>query len=320
MRFERYGAVKKLLNLCALVACFMCTLTEQPDLVQITCYFLKFSFFMCTDPYDALDRVLAPQTRYICASVCVMILAAFWKPQKRFIFICKIISVLSLILVVAMNKVWLAAFYWLNTEEVQKALRMDSEHTAARAWQAHGARETYTLLCKLGLDETEKIDTQKIHIFYKPVYLCGYLHGIKKAAVYEEELEKMNLIAEQYDTLSVEFEELQEKNGNLLEEIFELKRQQSHIPEKNADFWKKKYEEAEKRADEILKANEELIQGISSPDAYLEEMKKQDDLKGQTMEEKIKEARAAGMSYGEIAKYVGCSRTTAHKYANKDNG
>ena len=305
---ERHVLAKKMANAVLLASCFTATITEQPWNVQACYYLSALAMFLATDPFDAMNRFLAPQSRNIMAVMASMVILVVLCPEKPIITIVGLLATAGVTAIKVMNASWLASYNWLMSAEAQKALRIDPDDTAARAWQAHGRRETRTLLYEMGFDAYDNI----LDILHRPVYLCGYLNGFQKTVNYEKQLQEARAAADLGKEYQEKCEQLQQANEKLIAELREI-RQGLQESECAAAYWQKMYQQEEKRNRKLQEANEILVSGLPDPAEAMEQKEKIQQLKELSIEEKVLAALEAGMSLSDAGKAAGVSKTTAYR-------
>ncbi len=305
---ERCVLAKKVANAILLSACFTATLTEQPWNVQICYYLGALAMFFATDPLDAMTRFLAPQSRNIMAVIAAMAILVIICPEKSIITIIGLLVTAGVTAIKFMNSTWLASYNWLMSAEAQKALRIDPDDTAAKAWQAHGRRETRTLLYEMGFDANDNI----LDILHRPVYLCGYLNGFQKTVNYEKQLQTAQEAAERGKEYKEKCEQLQKVDQERAVELREI-RQRLQEAECSASYWQKMYQQEEKMNQKLQEANEVLVSDLPDPVEVVEQKENIRQLKEQTVEEKVMCALEAGMSLSEAGKAAGVSKSTAYR-------
>lgn len=308
---ERPVLTKKITSLIVLGICFLMTLTEQHWKLQAACYLAALGIFFGMDPLNMMNRFLAPQSRSILVLLSIIGIIAVIRPEKTFVF-AGLVIVSGLVAIKEMNISWLAAYNWQMSAEVQKALRIDPEHTAVLAWQAHGKREARTMLYELGYDTDDVI----LDVLHKPIYLCGYLNGFKKAANYEKQLQEVQEMTKQIEEYKKQCEELKGIDQERAAELLELNKRIS-TAEEQVDYWRKLYKKEKELNEKIIAVNDELVNTIPDPGELLEQKEQVTQIKEQSLEERVLEALEAGMSYAEAGKFAGCSKTTAWKIGQK---
>lgn len=311
--FERHMFLRTIINLVSLTVCFVMTITEQERDIQACFYLAELAIYLTTDPLEIIDRLLAPQSRSILSLLSIVSMIAILHKGRSFGIITGFFIIAGLAAIKIMNRPWLSVYNWLLSAEVQKALRLDPEHTAVQAWKAHGRRETRTMLYELGHNN---VKDEALDVLHRPVYLCGYLNGLKKAACYEKQLEKTKELADQAAVYKEKYDILQRETEERESEFATIKRR-IETESGNADYWRKMYQKEKTINDQLMTANEELLATISEPKEIVEQSEQLSQTKDQIRDERVLKALDAGMSLSEAAKLAGCSKTTAWKIAQK---
>ena len=312
---NRHVPVKATVNLLLLAGCFIETLLELEPIYQVISYLLLFSVFMATDPLDALTRYLAPQTRYIIALCGTMIIVVIVRPYRPLFMIVCFIVTLGLTSIKIFNQSWLASYNWLMSSAVQRALLYDLDNNATKAWQAHGRRETRTLLHEMGYQATDDI----LDILHRPVYLCGYMNGYKKEVKYKQKLQKTEETAERYKNklkeMNEQFKTIKNEYQIMESDYYQIKMQLKEETN-NSDYWHRLYNVEHKLAEQLQAANEELINTLQSPEDQVDHGSRFTEIKSKSMEEKVLSAINAGASYAEAGRIAGCSKSKAWRIHN----
>lgn len=312
---ERPVLRKKIASIVVLGICFLMTLTEQHWKLQAACYLAALGIFLGMDPLNMMNRFLAPQSRSILVLLSIIGMIAVIHPEKTFILIAGLVIASGLFAIKIMNISWLATYNWVMSAEVQKTLRIDPEHTSVLAWQAHGKRETRTMLYELGYNTDDDI----LDVLHRPVYLCGYLHGFKKTINCEKQLQEVQEMAGQIEKYKKQCEDLQKIDQERAAELLEINKRIS-TAEEQVDYWRKLYKKEKELNEKIIAVNDELVNTIPDPGELLEQREQVTQIKEQSLEERVLEALDAGMSYAEAGKFAGCSKTTAWNIGKRING
>lgn len=213
---------KQVTALSALTVALVSTLTEQEPKTQVIAYLVFGAVFCLLDPIGCLTRRLAPQSCYLLAIDQILIVVGIIQPMRGYLIVMLVLIAGSLTAIRFLNYEWLAGYNWIMSEAVQKALLVDVDNKATKAWQAHGRRETRTLLHELGYQADDSI----LDILHRPVYLCGFLNGYEKTTKYKSRLESLENKADQYSKAS---KELKAENQKLKNEISSLKEAEDEI-------------------------------------------------------------------------------------------
>ena len=285
---------KQVTALSALTVALVSTLTEQEPKTQVIAYLGFGTVFFLLDPIYCLTRLLAPQSCCLIALDQILIVVGIIQPLRGYLIVMVVLIAGSLTAIRFLNYEWLAGYNWIMSEAVQKALLVDVDNKATKAWQAHGRRETRTLLHELGYQADDSI----LDILHRPVYLCGFLNGYEKTTKYKSRLESLESKVKQYSQVS---KDLKAENQELKNEISSLKEVEDEI---RAQLSESEYmynniqqmyatSQAENRR--LRMANEELVQGLSEIEEPSEE---------QTEEAQIRRLLRQGMSIRKIAEIL----------------
>lgn len=185
------------------------------------------------------------------------------------------------------------------------------------AWQAHGRRETRTLLYELGYEATDDL----LDILHRPVYLAGYLNGYEKTVKYKSRLEAAEAAAEQGKEYRKQLQELQKVEHGKTAEILEVK-QLLQEEKANSIYWRKLYQQEAKENQQLREINNELVQSLPEPEEIVKHTEQIEQQENQSVEEKVMAALETGMSYAEAGKLAGVSKSTAYRIkqqAEQDN-
>lgn len=285
---------KQVTALSALTVALVSTLTEQEPKTQVIAYLVFGAVFCLLDPIGCLTRRLAPQSCYLLAIDQILIVVGIIQPMRGYLIVMLVLIAGSLTAIRFLNYEWLAGYNWIMSEAVQKALLVDVDNKATKAWQAHGRRETRTLLHELGYQADDSI----LDILHRPVYLCGFLNGYEKTTKYKSRLESLENKADQYSKVS---KELKAENQKLKNEISSLKEVEDEIRAQLSESEymynniQQMFAESQAENRRLRMANEELVQGLSDIEEPSEE---------QTEEAQIRRLLRQGMSIRKIAEIL----------------
>lgn len=313
---NRCGTLKVWITVFMTVACLVMTLYDVDLKQQFCAYMITCSCVLLMDTAQAFTRLLAKQSRWIIASVLIMLVVAVITQHKNYCIVTTMLSFLLLAFVFLMNSRWLAAYNWLMSAAAQAALDVDLDNAATRAWQSHGRRETRTLLYELGC----AADDKSLDIAYKPVYLCGYLNGYDKTVKQKSRLQAAQMTAEEAKkeimNLNIQLEQTKQSEYAALREHAEMKARLSES-KYYEEYWQKMYNQEHKLTKQLIEANELLVADLPEPDAQLIAKDNLTNIKSQGRDQKIQAALDAGMSYREAAKFAGCSYGTVSNYVKQ---
>lgn len=305
---NRHVPTKIGVNLVCMACCFTETLAEMPWKFQVESYLGWVAVFLITDPLDMLGRFLAPQSQKLLALIAGLAIMVLIQPVQPFIGIVGIIASGSVTAIWLCNQTWLASYNWLMSAAVQEALLIDVDNKATQVWQAHGRRETRTLLHELGFQATDDV----LDILHRPVYIAGYLNGYKKTAKYNKRLEDALRAADQGQEYKRQCA-LLKKEAQGIEE--DLKSMELLLQEETArsNHWEELYKQADKENQQLKLINEELVAELPDPEAMAEhtiQIRQQED---DAVKDTVLAALAKGMSYADAGKLAGVSKTTAYR-------
>lgn len=301
---------KQVIALSALVVSLVSTLTEQEPKVQVIAYLVFGAVFCLLDPIGCLTRRLAPQSCCLLAICQVLVIVGIIQPMRGYLAVMVALITGSLTAIRFLNYEWLASYNWVMSEAVQKALLIDVENKAVKAWSAHGRRETRTLLHELGY----RADDGVLDMLHRPVYLCGFLNGFQKTTKIKSRIEALENKADKYIQVS---KDLKAENQKLKNEISSLKevedelRSQLSESEHMYNNVQKMYAASQAENRRLRIANEELLQGVPEPSEMPEELSE---------EEQIRRLLAQNMSIRKIADVLQIPKNRVEKVKQQENG
>lgn len=301
---------KQVIALSALTVALVSTLTEQEPKVQVIAYLVFGAVFCLLDPIGCLTRRLAPQSCCLLAICQVLVIVGIIQPMRGYLIVMVVLIAGALTAIRFLNYEWLAAYNWLMSKAVQTALLVDVENKATKAWQAHGRRETRTLLHELGY----RADDSVLDVLHRPVYLCGYLNGFQKTTKIKSRIEALENKADKYIQVS---KDLKAENQKLKNEINALKevedelRAQLSESEHMYNNVQKMYAASQAENRRLRIANEELLQGVPEPSEMPEELSE---------EEQIRRLLAQNMSIRKIADVLQIPKNRVEKVKQQENG
>lgn len=301
---------KQVIALSALVVSLLSTLTEQEPKVQVIAYLVFGAVFCLLDPIECLTRLLAPQSCCLLAIDQILIAVGIIQPMRGYLAVMVALLAGSLTAIRFLNYEWLAAYNWIMSDAVQKALLIDVENKATKAWSAHGRRETRTLLHELGYQADDSI----LDILHRPVYLCGFLNGYEKTTKVKSRIEALENKADKYIQVS---KDLTAENQKLKNEISSMKevedelRSQLSESEYMYNNIQQLYAASQAENRRLRIANEELLQGVPEPSEMPEEL---------SQEEQIRKMLSQGMSIRKIAEILQIPKNRVEKVKQQENG
>lgn len=313
---NRYGKVKIWITVTMTMVCLGMTLYDVAAKQQFCAYMITCACVLLLDTAQAFTRLLAKQSRWIIASVLIMIVVGVITQHKNYCIVVTMLSFLLLAFVFLMNTRWLAADNWLMSAAAQAALDVDLDNTATRAWQSHGRRETRTLLYELGCPADDK----SLDIMHKPVYLAGYLNGYQKTAKQKSRLqaaqEAVKEANQEINRLHIQLDQAKQSERTALQEHADMK---SKLDESKyyEEYWQKKYNQEHRLVADLMEANELLVAELPEPMAAIVAQDNLARIQEQSRDQKIQAALNAGMSFREAAKFAGCSHGTVNNYVKR---
>ncbi|MCI7099053.1 MAG: hypothetical protein MR966_09175 [Lachnospiraceae bacterium] len=299
---------KQVIAMSALIVSLVSTLTEQEPKTQVLAYLVFGTVFFLLDPIQCITRLLAPQSCCLIALDQVLIIVGIIRPMRGYLIVMVVLITGSVTAIRFLNAEWLAAYNWVMSEAVQKALLIDVDNKATQAWQTHGRRETRTLLHELGFKATDDI----LDILHRPVYLCGYLNGYKKTTKVKSRIEALENKADKYIQLS---KDLKAENQNLKNEISSLKEVEAELRAQLSESEymynniQKMYAASQAENRRLRVANEELLQGVPEPSEMPEELSE---------EEQIRRLLDQNMSIRKIAEILQIPKGRIEKVKKQD--
>ena len=300
---------KQVTSIIALIVSLASTMTEQEPKIQVIAYLIFGFVFFLLDPLDVLARLLAPQSCRLLAICQMLVIVGILKPNSGYLIAMFILIAGSLIAIRLFNVQWLAAYNWLMSAAVQKALLIDLDNRSTKAWQAHGRRECRTLLHELGHDADDSL----LDILHRPVYLCGYLNGYEKTTKVKSRIEALE---SKSDRLSESLKETKKENKELKEELAQSKKEcaeiQANLTETEYMYYniQSLYAELQTENRRLRQANEELLNGLPETEALTEEL---------TEEAQIRHYLSQGLSIRKIADIMKVPKCRVEKVRQQDN-
>ncbi|MDD7389480.1 MAG: hypothetical protein PUG60_07465 [Lachnospiraceae bacterium] len=248
------------------MAVVLCFLIPAPTPVMIGMIITDILILLCADPFNAISRVLAPQTRHI-ITCCTITdvgtgyayyychLAGYELPAGIAIFL-GCLTLMLLFIAWKLNQAWLDRYLSLDCREVSCALVKDKEYKYIRYWDDKGRRICRSLLhMHLGRDDISDSEMEHTirHVFIAGMasgdeYSSDLLKQIKslqeKLAAAEKEQDKLQ---EHMDTAVKRKVAIHEED--LQYEIVQLKKRNTNLSTLNKDLSKQKTD-----AEKALKA------------------------------------------------------------------
>lgn len=262
---NRHSIIKIMGTMISVTAACLITLPEVRAEYRIITWIVSLALMILSDGVHLFDRFLAFQSRAILSGVILLIALYELLKASRGIEVRSLLTLAGLtgigglILILVLNRKWLAAEQWLMTEAGQTALLTDVDNSATRAWQAAGRRESRSLLYSLGMETTDNA----LDIIHRPIWLAGYLSAHEKIAKYKQRLEKLEAQASETERLKAELEEQRKECSRYYSELRDIKTE--------LEFANREYTELQKenrklalRNEQLLINNDELIQELEN--------------------------------------------------------
>lgn len=303
------GSWKQVVSLLTLIVSLLSTMTEQEPKIQIISYLVFCSVFFMFDPLDVLTRILAPQSCNLLAICQILVIVGILKPNEGYMIVMVMLVAGSLIAIRFFNTRWLASHNWLMSAAVQKALLIDADNKATRAWASHGRRETRTLLHELGHDADDSL----LDILHRPVYLCGFLNGFEKTTKVKSRMEALQSKVDKY---SESLQEAKKENKNLKDELAEIKKERDDLQANLTEMEyiynniQSLYSETQKENARLRAANEELLNGLPETEELPEVL---------TEEAQIRHYLNQGMSIRKISEIMKIPKCRIERVKKQDN-
>lgn len=308
-------------NIIAITLGFLSTLFLKSTILQISIWFMVLSVIVIFDVLHFFDRFLAFQSRVALGISLIFIGISIMTMLKSIIVLTIMVIVTTSLLIYVLNSKWLAAEQWLLTDVGQKALQLDLDNKATRAWQGFGRRETRSMLCSLGIESTD----DALDIVHRPIWLAGYSQSEIRHLQYEKQTQQIELLRNTIAQLKQKIKTNDEEYNKSFEQIRNLKYELQDI--------KNLYEELNKehnklllRYDEAIMANDELMEifnkesdSIKKDSAVVEVTEKTDDVvvaletHESTDLEKLLNLIEEGYSQSKAASIIGISASKASR-------
>jgi len=300
---------------------FLATLLLESLVLQISVCLIVLAVIISFDVLHFFDRFLAFQSRIALgiSLVCIGISIMTALPSMIVLTVVAVVSTLLLILV--LNQKWLAAEQWLLTDAGQKALQLDLDNKATRAWQGFGRRETRSMLCSLGIESTD----DALDIVHRPIWLSGYLQSEFKHLQYEKQAQQVEALRNTVTKLKQKIKENDEEYNKSFEQIRNLKYELQEV-KSLYEALNKEHNKLLLRYDEAIMANDELMEifnkesdSIKKDSAVLEVAEKADDVvvtletHESTDLEKLLNLIEEGYSQSKAASIIGISASKASR-------
>ena len=308
---NRYGLQKGMITAVMTALALGSTIMKFDLRIQIILYLVWIGVLMLADPLGAIGRFVAFPSRVMIAGCCVTLVLLFCRPGMDFLLITAIMITASFFCIRTLNDSWLAADNWSNTQAVQKAMEHDPNCLAGKNWQADGRREVRTALAEMGIST----DPNCLDTLHRTAFEIGYSHGLQKTGQIRATESKLIQAREEVANYKKQY-------SNLEYELRAAKQEQERaaLLSNQADIWRKKYADLKRENEQLLQANEELLQSFQEEEeeiitnnviAFAPSTPKK--TKQQCLEEKVLYARyELDYSFEKCGKYAGCSKSTAY--------
>ena len=316
---NRYGGRKMTAFVTMTVLAVGLTLVHVAFMIQLVTYLMWAAFFFLCDPLRMWGRFLALPTRICIAGSFATAVLLFCRPGNDTLFLCVVTIAVTFLNTKYLNKKWMAAENWYMSKAAQRAMRFDSEDVSGRSWQGEGRREARAMLYELGLEAGDDV----LDVYGLPLFKLGYCSGLKKQGQLNADKEKLESFRYQHQQDVRKIQQLQEQNA-----IYEQEEEKTRGLILAANTYQSQIAELKSKIKQLEAANEELIEDLPeeepaqpAADNILkfsheeEQTRQQNGALSDSDIAKIQELKEEGHSYGQIAKIVGCSKSTASKYA-----
>lgn len=254
----------------AVVTCF---LLEAPAPVTTIFIITELLALLCTDPFDMLTEILAPQTRHI-LTCCIIIgtitsyayyycpiLFGYNLPSEIGIFL-GTLTTLLLIIAWKLNAQWVDRYQYLDCQEVSCALVADQDYKYVRFWKKSGRRKCASLL---NHHLHRRIDDQEMEHTIKHVFILGMACGdeyssdllLENEYLQEQIYTAENALEKQEEKIdTIVKQRLAAQKEDLQYEISNLKKRNTTLSSINTDLSRQKTE-----TEKALKTtNKQLLQ------------------------------------------------------------
>ena len=309
--YERHGVLKLLMTVSAFLAGTAGTLAlKEPKWIVCT-WVLAVGVFLWADGLHFFDRFLSSRSRIMLAVDAAGIVGCIVHPKANLISLTAIMVVISGLLIKELNAAWLASEMWLLSDVGQSALRTDAENQATGSWQAHGRRETRSIMVQLGIEATDDV----LDVVLKPIWLAGFLfadrltEGIRTK---EEKVQKMK------DDLSDAREQILKLKEDLRQATAENRQIASaaNDAKENADgsliqirLLQLQVKNLTAERDDLLRTNDELMNHVrSQQDQAIIPMESPQDKVSM-----IRQYMAAGLSQNKAGALAGLSKAATSR-------
>lgn len=279
--------------------------TGEPQAL-FTIWLASLALLLVADGLHFFDRFLAFQSRAILAGAAAILDAYIvyeaitGQTLQALLILAGMTGAGGLLLIIVLNKKWLAAEQWLMTEAGQTALLTDTDNAAVRAWQGYGRRETRSLLYTLGMETTDNA----LDIVFRPVFIAAWLSGYERTAKYKQRLEKARSAAQEAERLRAELDAQRKEDAAIYAKLRDMEQDLKYNNMEYAAL-QKEFNALQARQADLLAANDELMQALESTDPPAANEHRQAQASGDL--QKILDLMARGASQGQAAKALSLS-------------
>lgn len=236
------------------MAVVLCILMASPAPVLIGVIITDLLVMLCADPFNAIKRILAPQTRHIitcCTIIDTGTCYAYYYIADLPIGIAFFLGCMTIMLIYIarkLNKAWLNDYLSLDCREVSCALVTNEKYKYINYWEVKGRRICRSLL---HFHLKKEISDDEMEATIRPVFIAGMASGDDFS---NELLEKNKKLKKKLEKAEVDQKKMQEKmdsevkkkvamqEENLQYEISQIKLRNSSLSNQLKDLIKKKSE------------------------------------------------------------------------------
>lgn len=173
-------SLRFIMPISSIMAVILCFIIQAP--IPVTAGLIIFALvcLLNGDPYNAFEKILAPQSRHIITSymisVSVICYVYYYIPDLHpgiAVFIC-CLGVILLYTAYRLNEIWLQHYLALDCREVSCALVENKEYKYIRYWEKKGRR-----ICRSLLDMHlhRKIEDHDMENTIRPAFIAGMAAG-----------------------------------------------------------------------------------------------------------------------------------------------
>lgn len=236
------------------MAVVLCILMASPAPVLIGVIITDLLVMLCADPFNAIKRILAPQTRHIitcCTIIDTVTCYAYYYIADLPIGIAIFLGCMTIMLLYIarkLNKAWLNDYLSLDCREVSCALVTSEKYKYINYWDEKGRRICRSLL---HFHLKKEISDDEMEATIRPVFIAGMASGDDFS---NELLEKNKKLKKKLEKAEADQKKLQEKmesevkrkvamqEENLQYEISQIKLRNTSLSNQLKDLSQKKSE------------------------------------------------------------------------------